>query len=123
MEASFSPDERLIDTRTTRMLDRALFWALTGLLIFAVLAFGATEPWSAALLQSGAVVLLLLWAARQMASLAAIFQANPLFAPMMLFAAVVIVQLSFGRTAYQIATITEAMEYACYAIFLFITVQ
>lgn len=123
MEASFSASERLIETRTTRAFDRALFWMLTGLLVFGVLAFGATEPWSAAVLQSGTVVLLLLWTARQMASQVAVFQPSALFAPMMLFAAVVIIQILSGLSAYRVATITEAMEYVSYAIILFITAQ
>src|SRR5436309_14648715 len=123
MEASFSPSERLLDTPITRALDRALFWTLAALLVFGPLAFGATEPWSVAVLQSGAVLLLLLWAARQMAARAAIFQPSPLFLPITLFGATVTLQMAFHLSAYQYAAVVETMNYAAYATFLFVTVQ
>src|SRR5438270_515592 len=123
MEATFAQSERLLETPLTRAMDRVLLWALITLLIFGPLAFGATEPWSTAVLQSGAVVLLLLWAVRQIAARAAIFQSSPLFAPIALFAFAVVIQVTFGLTAYQNAAIVEAMNYAAYAIFLFVTVQ
>ncbi len=123
MEASFAADERLLESRWTRALDRASFWLLCALLVFGPLAFGATEPWSESLLQTGAMLLLVMWCAKQVAWKAAVFHPNPLFWPMALFAAVVGLQLASGKTAYRQAAVNEAMDYAAYAILLFVSAQ
>jgi len=123
MEASFAPDERLLESRWTRGLDWSMFWLLCGLLVFGPLAFGATEPWSLALLQSGAVLLLLLWCAKQVTWKAAVVHGSPMFLPMALLAAVVAVQLLVGKAAYRQAALSEAMNYVAYAILLFVASQ
>src|SRR4051812_29873869 len=123
MEPSFSAEQRELETPVTRALDRALLWWLCGLLLFGPLAFGATEPWSQALQQIGAVILLLFWCLRQVLSKAAVFHSSSLFLPMSVFAAVVAGQIFFNRTAYRHADIEEAMAYLTYAILLFVGVQ
>jgi O-antigen ligase len=123
MEASFAAEERFLESNWTRALDRACFWLLCALLVFGPLAFGATEPWSEAILQAGAMLLLLLWCAKQITWKAAVIHNSPLFWPMALFAAVVLLQVLAGRTAYRHAAVTEAMDYVAYAILLFIGVQ
>ncbi len=123
MEASFTADERLLESRWTRALDRAMFGLLCALLVFGPLAFGATEPWSEAILQTGAMLLLALWCAKQLVWKAAVFHPSPLFWPMVLFAVTVGLQLAAGTAAYRQAAFTEAMDYVAYAILLFVTVQ
>src|SRR5438270_7905021 len=88
MEASFSAEERLVETPVTQLFDRAIFCLLLAVLIYGPLAFGATEPWSVAILQFGATGLGLLWCARQVAARAAIFHRNVLFYPIALFGVV-----------------------------------
>lgn len=123
MEASFAADERLLESRLTRGLDWSLFWLLCALLIFGPLAFGATEPWSLAVLQCGAVLLLLLWCVKQVTWKAVVIHRSPLFWPMALFAGVVAIQLLAGKTAYRQAASSEAMNYLTYAILLYVAAQ
>src|SRR5579872_4761334 len=74
-----------------RAMDGGLLWGVFCLLIFAVLAFGATEEWAIFVLQAGAVLLFLLWGARQIVE-ARVELTNPLYLPMVLFAAIVLAQ-------------------------------
>ena len=123
MPASFSAESRLLETPATKAADRLLFWGLTALLLFGPIAFGATEPWSVAVLQTGAVFLLMAWCVRQVVAEVAVFQSSFLFKPMGLFAAVVAVQIFASLSAYRQAAVVEAMNYLAYAAILFVTVQ
>jgi O-antigen ligase len=104
-------------------LDRVLLTSLILLLIFGPLAFGAVEPWSIFVLQIGSCVLFLLWATRQLLSGSFQVRPNPLYAPMIGFAALIAAQILLRLTAYQYATVQEALLYACYGTLFFITVQ
>src|SRR5579872_904688 len=86
----------------------ALVFGLCALLFFAVLSFGAVEVWSVSILEAGLAVLFLTWAVRQVMAGELKVQASPLYAPAVLFAAVVAAQLGFGITAYRYATLWPA---------------
>ena len=105
-----------------RRWDRAVLSGTLALLIFAVLAFGTTEPWSIFVLRTGATLLLLVWAVGRM------FAADPkivlsyVFAPAALFMAVVAIQWA-GLSSYRYATMMEGMNYLAYGCLMFLAVQ
>jgi len=105
-----------------RRWNRAVLWGALGLLLFGVLAFGATEPWSVLVLRVGAVVLLLLWAVGRAFAADAKIVVSPLFAPAAAFLAIVAVQWAW-LSAYRYATMLEGMNYIAYGILLFLAVQ
>lgn len=93
------------------------------LLFFSVLSFGAVEGWSISILEFGLGLVFLVWAARQTIAGHLKVESNPLYAPSVLFAGVVAIQLGFGLTAYRYATWVSAIEYLGYAILLFVTIE
>jgi O-antigen ligase len=103
--------------------DPVVLYGVFGLLLFAPLAFGTTEAWSIFVLEAGAALLLVLWTIRQVASGELSVSGNPLFAPMLMFAFLVGLQLATGRTAYRYETFSAAMLYCAYAILCFLAVQ
>jgi len=105
------------------LLDPFVFWGVFGLLLFGPVAFGAVEPWSILILETGAAVLLALWAIRQAQSGELQIFSNPLFFPMLAFAAVVILQLALGRTAYRYQTFSSALLYCAYGTLCFLAAQ
>ncbi|MBV8810934.1 MAG: O-antigen ligase family protein [Acidobacteriaceae bacterium] len=104
-----------------------LDWSITGLLClvlaFGPLAFGAVQEWATFVLEAGSAALVLLWAARQLVSRHTRFYRNPLFLPLVLFAALVCLQLLTGRTAYWYATWRMALLWAAYGMIFFVTTQ
>ncbi len=108
--------------RASRALHTAVPWGLGTLLVFAVLAFGAVEPWSIFVLECGAAGLFLLWAAGQAVTGRITIVPNRLYAPLLAFAALVAIQAS-AASAYPYATRTEALRYAAYGTMFFVAVQ
>lgn len=100
-----------------------LFYGTFGLLMFGPLAFGAVEPWSIFVLETGAVLLTLLWLVKQCLDKAITIQWNPLFLPMLAFAALIAAQIVFRLTAYRHDTISEAALYAAYGMLCFLATQ
>ena len=109
--------------RRTSTLDHVTLYSTFGLLLFAPLAFGATEPWAILLLEAGCAILFFLWAFRQAQSGELHLHGNLLFAPMAAFAAVIVAQLWTGRTAYRYQTISTLRLYCAYAALAFLVVQ
>jgi O-antigen ligase len=101
----------------------ALLYGTFGLLLFGPLAFGAVEPWAILVLELGAVALVCLWAWQQAGAAEWQVRTNPLFPPMLAFAAVVLAQLVFGVSAYRAATVSAALLYVAYALLCFLAVQ
>ena len=104
----------------SRFLDRVLVLGLSGLLILAVLAFGAVEDWSIFLFEIGAAVLGLVWISKQLASGQLHILKNPLYLPACLFFMVVLAQIVFGISAYPYVTKYAALQYVSYGIVLWI---
>jgi hypothetical protein len=104
-------------------LDPVIFYGVFALLLFGPLAFGAVEPWSIFILEAGAALLLLLWAIRQIASGELSVVGNVLFAPMLVFALCIGLQLASGRTAYRYGTVSAGLLYCSYGILCFLVVQ
>src|SRR5260370_7825170 len=93
------------------------------LVAFAVLAHGAVEPWSEAVLEVGAAALLLLWAWR--ASVGGDFKVvwNPLMWPLLGLWGVTAVQLATGITVYPFLTRIEMLKYTALLALFFLCAQ
>jgi O-antigen ligase len=96
---------------------------ICALVTFAVLAHGAVEPWSEAVLEVGAGALFLLWAWR--ASVDAEFKVvwNPLFWPLLGLWGVAALQLATGITVYSFPTRIELLKYTALLALFFLCVQ
>ena len=95
---------------------------LSATLIFAVLAFGCTDPWAIMTMEVVSALLLLLWIWPQISSGHLNMRASSLWAPMVLFALLVVVQVVFGLSAYVHVTRVELCKYAAYgSLFLLAT--
>jgi O-antigen ligase len=96
---------------------------ICSLLAFAVLAFGATEEWSQAVIEVGAGFLLVFWAIEQYRRRAEKLAIPPEFLPLFAFALVVLVQLVFRFTASRYYTRIELQLLMAYLIVIFLMAQ
>ena len=104
-------------------VNRAVFYGVFSLLLFGPLAFGATDPWSILIMEAVAVLLCVIWIVGEVAWGELRIAGSPLFPPMLVFAALVILQLATGRTAYRYETLSGAMLYVAYGLLCFLVVQ
>jgi O-antigen ligase len=93
------------------------------LIAFAVLAHGAVEPWSEAVLEIGAGLLLLIWAVDGVVRGALKLRWNALLVPVGGLAALALVQWTAGLTVYAYSTELEALRLVAALILLFLTIQ
>jgi O-antigen ligase len=103
--------------------DHLLTLGLGGVLAFAALAFGTTEPWSEFILECGAAALFLLWAARQVVAGELELRPSPLYLPTLAFALLVGTQLVAGISVYRYATVQETFRYLAYGLLMFVAIQ
>lgn len=96
---------------------------LCGILIFAVLAFGAVEDWSTFAFESAAGALFLLWIAKQIVSGRLEVSRNPLYPPAMVFFGLIVAQLALRRSAYWFVTKHEALQYVSYGMVFVIAAE
>lgn len=94
-----------------------------GLLMFGPVAFGAVEPWSIFVVETGAVLLTLLWLVKQWLDGEIDVLWNPLFLPMGAFGVLILLQIVLGISAYRHDTISGAMLYGAYAMLCFLATQ
>jgi len=107
----------------SEQIGSGLLYGTFGLLMFGPVAFGAVEPWSIFLLQTGATLLALLWIAKQWLDGEIKIHWNPLFLPMGVFGLLVLVQIVFRASAYPHDTISHALLFVAYAILCFLSSQ
>jgi len=100
-----------------------LLYGIFGLLLFGPLAFGAVEPWSIFLMETGAAALFLVWIGKQVLEDGIKITWNPLFLPMGVFGGLVLSQLLFRITAYSHDTVSQALLYVSYAMLCFLAGQ
>jgi O-antigen ligase len=113
-----------IRERLPRKITSALLVGVVALLMFGPLAFGGVEPWAVFTIEAGAAILLLAWtAAAAVSPLGLSVRLSPLYKPMLLFLAVGILQLVFGRSAYAYNTVMELRLVIAYGILAFLTVR
>ena len=109
--------------RLERGLRISLFVAFCTLLIFGPLALGIVQNWSTALFEAGAAAVLLIWIAWQLTASEVSVRWNPLFAPMLVFFGLVLVQIAFHHSAYLCDSLSELWLYIAYGILVFVAVQ
>lgn len=90
---------------------------------FAVLAFGATEEWSQAILEAGTALLLVVWAVQQYRRKAEQLFIPEEFLPLFAFALLAVLQLLFHLTASRYYTRIELQLLLTYLILLFLMAQ
>ncbi|HZQ91799.1 MAG TPA: O-antigen ligase family protein [Terriglobales bacterium] len=113
----------LVDSRPAQWLNTALFCAFCGLLFFLPLALGAVDDWSILVLEAGAALLFLLWAARELLTPRPAFAANPVLAPALAFGGVVLLQVLLRISTYGWITRREALLHAAYFLLMFVASQ
>jgi len=96
---------------------------ICALVAFAVLAHGAVEPWSEAVLEIGAAVLLLVWSWKALTVSELKLVWNPLLWPLLGFWLVAAFQLAFGITAIPFLTSIELLKYSALLTLFFLCVQ
>jgi O-antigen ligase len=104
-------------------LDSALLYSTFSFLLLGPLAFGAVESWAVWSLSLGAAALFMFWVWRQVTAGFVRVTPNPLFAPMLVFGAILSVQVVFRLSAYPHATESGALLYCAYAVFAFMASQ
>ena len=104
-------------------IDTVLLYGTFGLLMFGPVSFGAVEPWSIFILETGSALLTLLWLRKQWLEGELTIEWNPLFLPMAGFAVLILVQIVLGTSAYRHDTISEALLYGAYAMLCFLAGQ
>jgi O-antigen ligase len=90
---------------------------------FAVLAHGAVEPWSEAVLEIGAAILLVVWAIKILTGGETEIVWNLLLWPLLAFWLVAAFQLAVGATAVAFLTRIELLKYSAFVALFFLCVQ
>jgi O-antigen ligase len=93
------------------------------LVAFAVLAHGAVEPWSEAVLEMGAAVLLLVWSWKALTDSELKLVWNPLLWPLLGFWLVAALQLAIGISPVPFLTRLELLKYSALLALFFLCVQ
>jgi O-antigen ligase len=102
---------------------KAIRIGICALVTMAVLAHGAVEPWSEAVLEVGAAVLLLVWAWRSSIRSEYKIVWNPLLWPLFGLWGVAALQLAVGITVYPFLTRMELLKYSALLALFFLCVQ
>jgi O-antigen ligase len=100
-----------------------LLSAACAVLLLAPLAFGAVEAWSIFALQASAALLFAGWGVWQWSSGELKIASHPLYAPMLAFIALVLLQALTGITAYRHATYSQLLLYLSYGMLVFVVIQ
>src|ERR1039458_6948158 len=116
VEATDSIDLARRHNREPGTLQWVLVLGVCGLLIFAVLAFGAVDEWSTFVLEAGAAVLFLVWAGKQFVSRQVKLSRNSLYPPALFFFVLLLAQVGLRTSAYGYVTKYGAFQYFSYGI-------
>lgn len=116
-------DERVQWASSRSVLDSVVLYGVVSLLLFGPLAAGAVRPWATFVLEIGAALMFALWVVRQAASEMVQVTSNPLFPSMVVFGALIVLQLVTGATAYRYHTFSGTLLYCAYGLFCFLVVQ
>ena len=100
-----------------------LLYGTFGLLMFGPLAFGSVEPWSIFVLETGTVLLALLWVVKQWLDGQLTIRSNPLFYPMAAFGLLILLQIASGASAYRHDTLSGGLLYGAYGLLCFLASQ
>jgi O-antigen ligase len=97
--------------------------SICSLLAFAVAAHGAVEPWSRAVLETGAGILLVFWAVRMFLTQRDSLQISPLLPPLLGLALLAFGQLVFHTSVSAYDTRVELQLLVAYAVLLLLANQ
>jgi O-antigen ligase len=103
--------------------DDLVFYGSFGLLLFAPLAFGAAETWAISACEIAAAALFLAWVLPRVKSGVLAWESTPLFAPMLGFLMLILLQLAAGRSAYAHATFSALQLCVAYGCICFLITQ
>ena len=101
----------------------AMAAGLGAALVFAVLAFGAVQEWSAFLFEVAASVLFLTWARKQWNSGQLQVSNHPLYLPALSFFVILVAQVALRTSAYAYITRYEVLQYVCYGMVMLIAAE
>ncbi len=104
-------------------LGSVVLYGTFALLMFGPVAFGAVEPWSIFIVETGSVLLFALWLAKQWLEGEIKVLWNPLFLPMAAFALLILLQFVLRINVYPHDSIAQAMLYCAYAVLCFLASQ
>jgi O-antigen ligase len=93
------------------------------LVAFAVLCFGAVQSWSQAILEIGAALLLVLWAAVEVHEQRIVIRWNWIMVPIAGIPLIGALQWVSGTTIYGYATKVELLKWMAYVVLCFLAVQ
>jgi O-antigen ligase len=113
----------LIEVMKRYLGGSALLYGVFGLLLLCPLAFGTVEPWSIYALEMFSSVLFTFWVVQQISAGVLEIRWHPLFAPMLVFAGLIVLQLAIGSTAYKYATLSAGLLYWAYGFLCFLVAQ
>src|SRR5215469_17571240 len=82
------------------VFQKLIVLALSSILIFAILAFGAVYDWSTFTLEAASAVLFLAWTARQIICSEVTLSNHSLYPPVFFFFAIILAQIGLRRSAY-----------------------
>ena len=100
-----------------------ILYGVFTVLLFGPLAFGAVEPWAVFLLEASSALLFVVWTRQQLRADELNIRVNPLFGPMIAFAALIGLQLTFRLPAYWHETFISALLYLAYGLLTFLVIQ
>jgi O-antigen ligase len=109
--------------RRSSSADSATAISVCTLLLVEPLLFGGVPQAAILLLELGLGLVFIFWAASQMFTPVQPMASSLLFAPTLLFAAVIAIQLLLNRSAYWYASWQKALLWAAYGILLFLGTQ
>ena len=112
-----------LETISRRSRDSFIFYGVTVLLFFTVLAFGGRDAWSLFILQASAATLAALWIIFTQPSNLIGVLSSPLFRPMLAFGAILCIQLLPRASAYWHATYWQSLLFVSYGIICFLIAQ
>jgi O-antigen ligase len=101
----------------------AIAAGLGATLMFAILAFGAVQEWSAFVFEVTASVLFLVWARKQWSSGQVLLTKNPLYAPALFFFGLLLAQVLLRTSAYAYITRYEFLQYISYGMVMLIAAE
>jgi O-antigen ligase len=109
--------------KQSAQIEKILFYGIFGLLLFGPLAFGAVEPWSIFVVETGAALLFLVWIVKQVFDGKVNVRWNPVFLPMGFFGVLIVGQVVCRRTAYVHDTVSLGLLYLALGTLCFLTAQ
>ncbi len=102
---------------------KAIRMGICALVAFSVLAHGAVEPWSEAVLVIGAAILFVCWGVLVFERRQVEFRSNPLLWPLLGFGGFVLLQQLARLTVYPYVTKIELLKLVAYLLLFFLAVQ